>query len=1368
MDFEVYQDDSQESRYLTVIIALLEEIPDDKEHHQFAMLLQNAKELLATMALNKINNTFETIRKNRPNIVPDWQQLLVDVRSFMLYSNMKGAANQMLLMLNQAGMDASDPFVTALLTAKPKKELKSLEPKPPPTPEDLPMAIVAAPEPSAPTPAQEISAMDEKVDAAETVATKSKKRKSSKQESIASAKSTALDHGKKSSIIPEEPSSDTKVKNRRKSIDSKDVKLPANTTMSAASNARAPLIENTPPLTSTRVSVAQIGSQRRASSSNQPEQKYSSAIPPQNSEKLNSEPLPSQLIRRRSTQLSHTSSVATSRPATFTEIETHTSEIDTSKDKDNILAMRENPTQTQSSSNDESMYLRTKSEQASKAFHQPSLSFSASSDVHPALLDRGPYTTTHGVTPSQNKNSHDNQNYRSLIPEEPEADFESTHAKHNQNSAIAATATATRARNESSTTTHWNSRPDNQSERLQNISFSVSKQTHDQEPKTRKSTDYSNETAEDKRKFQTDHISTNHELSQLFRKSLASDDNPNERTHNAKEPPRLLNSFKHSHEATQSINPHQANVIEFVPIGILNYSNPQKPVSHVAQNPTNFTNTASRFREEQGPKGNQPQLPQDAPPPLIKRFSIFQAPEELSAVSKVTANRKSLSKSQQLLLHRKNQAKQKTATQKQQHQQHQQSSTETLVQNSLQSKNLPFKLVGQSVSNPQPISNSLTNLSNTCIDTSLVNLRRSSFPRRDINPSLRRNFIGDRNVHEDEGLSSIDTIGGDHDEPKLIHFRPDEYYQRYRYTKSLEMLPSDSLETSAPFSTPLYDVSHRHSITSAASRVKLLHQNSALLAKDKDGSDGREKACDVHNVTKQVSLQEEDQKRRIKSREEISYARENVQPLKDLKPLSLSVSVLTHNNSSNLLQLNHGTSSTQYPAFPKRGIHPFQNINCRGQQLLLDGKTVNIPYSKYPGIAGIAATGTHQKSKDLKTVFPKLQQTLALNSNIGSFTVIAKVMDDRVEGGFKFQGDECLLDNDGANHREFEGDNSNRLPQSQQRQTPDYESNTDSNGKRAAKRSLLPQISLILAQPSGKGVVVNSQVTQTKKVEKDRKFLKESSSLKQLQLQGSVSQLTPKIAQMIAKSKNQGYQAIHDSQNQYLQDFARNLGHLYYQQPFVLDRNNEQTSDLSIDTRHHPIQTDAPPFKESHETDSKLPILPTSDQTFQKYDPQALLHKRDLYIAILKQQDMAQVSNDSKKSDSTKHNSNQSKKQGFNPQESDKRLKGSTNNPNPSSSISKNQLQIHKLDIINPFKPKSKKKKHHQRVVVDTNVDAENSCASGVVAYTQEEDSPFSSCVNLQSFRRVAKEPESVYAPTDEDKQIIFWENAMTLSPFPR
>ncbi|KAJ3027234.1 UNVERIFIED_CONTAM: hypothetical protein HDU68_004191, partial [Siphonaria sp. JEL0065] len=126
IDLSQYQDDTRESRYLTVIITLLEEMPDG-EHHQFSLLLQNAKELLATMALNKLNNTFDTITKNRVNTNNnDWQQLLVDVRSFMLYSGNKLAANKMLMLLSQAGMDANDPFVRELLMAKPKAELPSL------------------------------------------------------------------------------------------------------------------------------------------------------------------------------------------------------------------------------------------------------------------------------------------------------------------------------------------------------------------------------------------------------------------------------------------------------------------------------------------------------------------------------------------------------------------------------------------------------------------------------------------------------------------------------------------------------------------------------------------------------------------------------------------------------------------------------------------------------------------------------------------------------------------------------------------------------------------------------------------------------------------------------------------------------------------------------------------------------------------------------------------------------------------------------------------------------------------------------------------------------------------------------------------
>ncbi|KAJ3027240.1 UNVERIFIED_CONTAM: hypothetical protein HDU68_004197 [Siphonaria sp. JEL0065] len=116
-------DDSRESRYLEVIVTLLQEMPD-QEQHQLAMMLQNAKELLTTMALNKLNSVFSAISRNDINTVQEpveeCKQMLVDLRSYYLYNGMRSQANKMLVMLSEAGMEASDPIVTALMQAKPK------------------------------------------------------------------------------------------------------------------------------------------------------------------------------------------------------------------------------------------------------------------------------------------------------------------------------------------------------------------------------------------------------------------------------------------------------------------------------------------------------------------------------------------------------------------------------------------------------------------------------------------------------------------------------------------------------------------------------------------------------------------------------------------------------------------------------------------------------------------------------------------------------------------------------------------------------------------------------------------------------------------------------------------------------------------------------------------------------------------------------------------------------------------------------------------------------------------------------------------------------------------------------------------------
>ncbi|KAI9327905.1 hypothetical protein BDR26DRAFT_874752 [Obelidium mucronatum] len=136
-------DESPECRYLTVIIQLLEEMPE-QEQNQLAMLLQNAKELLTTMALNKLKDAFQTISRLDLDQEPpetECKQMLVDLRSYYLYNGMRAQANKMLMMLAQAGMVATGPVVdshahqqdiaTELpLVTKPSKKRKSIVTEP--------------------------------------------------------------------------------------------------------------------------------------------------------------------------------------------------------------------------------------------------------------------------------------------------------------------------------------------------------------------------------------------------------------------------------------------------------------------------------------------------------------------------------------------------------------------------------------------------------------------------------------------------------------------------------------------------------------------------------------------------------------------------------------------------------------------------------------------------------------------------------------------------------------------------------------------------------------------------------------------------------------------------------------------------------------------------------------------------------------------------------------------------------------------------------------------------------------------------------------------------------------------------------------
>ncbi|KAI8611155.1 hypothetical protein BC830DRAFT_1084257 [Chytriomyces sp. MP71] len=128
---DAFSDDSKEAQILAVVIDMLENLPDDSFHAQrFQELIDNAKELLATMALNRINMAFnfdEAMNPNEdvefgnaldmlsvaPNVENEAMKHLVIrsvsvIRDQLVLSGFQTQADQMLRILAAVGMDVTD------------------------------------------------------------------------------------------------------------------------------------------------------------------------------------------------------------------------------------------------------------------------------------------------------------------------------------------------------------------------------------------------------------------------------------------------------------------------------------------------------------------------------------------------------------------------------------------------------------------------------------------------------------------------------------------------------------------------------------------------------------------------------------------------------------------------------------------------------------------------------------------------------------------------------------------------------------------------------------------------------------------------------------------------------------------------------------------------------------------------------------------------------------------------------------------------------------------------------------------------------------------------------------------------------------
>ncbi|KAJ3255590.1 hypothetical protein HDU77_003592 [Chytriomyces hyalinus] len=144
-------EDSKESQGLAIIIDVLNSLPDDQQH-QFQSLLNDAQELLATMALNKLNRAFDlsalsldlaeaSESKSEAGMDGKMNELLLQsiaaVRNRLVEYGLTEHANTMLALLSSVGLEvlsalSSQPVdvVETLHGSKRIDEIKNASPKP--------------------------------------------------------------------------------------------------------------------------------------------------------------------------------------------------------------------------------------------------------------------------------------------------------------------------------------------------------------------------------------------------------------------------------------------------------------------------------------------------------------------------------------------------------------------------------------------------------------------------------------------------------------------------------------------------------------------------------------------------------------------------------------------------------------------------------------------------------------------------------------------------------------------------------------------------------------------------------------------------------------------------------------------------------------------------------------------------------------------------------------------------------------------------------------------------------------------------------------------------------------------------------------
>ncbi|KAJ3126206.1 hypothetical protein HK100_010383 [Physocladia obscura] len=126
-------DDSPEARYLTVVIQMLEDLPED-DHFRVDILIVDAKRLLTTMILNNLQKAFEfddnsdneleykprKLSKINDTNLRRIRSSLLGIRALLLYFGKQQAAQNMLMLLAQEGLTAEDEVAQALLAVEPK------------------------------------------------------------------------------------------------------------------------------------------------------------------------------------------------------------------------------------------------------------------------------------------------------------------------------------------------------------------------------------------------------------------------------------------------------------------------------------------------------------------------------------------------------------------------------------------------------------------------------------------------------------------------------------------------------------------------------------------------------------------------------------------------------------------------------------------------------------------------------------------------------------------------------------------------------------------------------------------------------------------------------------------------------------------------------------------------------------------------------------------------------------------------------------------------------------------------------------------------------------------------------------------------